>query len=377
MNNFVTTLPITPSTESPYLRFYTPLLADIFSRLTGTPFKMFCNTVGFKTGFSATRQSELYQHYLAQLSLLSIRSNTSDHDGSVNYRSYQAGTLSDLVLERIVEQTELDLAWCQCGRVELPAELVYTLLSRKHGFKGLIKGTAKDPLCSFCGSSLSSSRENVKFIHLPVYNAHHVNVIPAKLGNQLSQYITDISAHPMLISRNHRVGEYDPEFHWLPFLNYLAGDTKSNITLIVSPNTFDKAIKVISFARLTNPLLDFNVVVHPLLRVKDGRISFKGLTIKPFIKVCGGVSEARGFLSIGTQWSNLESTIESRELHFVRMCVQYLPDFTPLSHSYSVEEVINVFNRNNLNHIFKQLRSYRDISDTDFRLMAQIFAKGT
>lgn len=374
METVITTLPITPSQSSPFQRFYSPLIADIISRLTGAPFMLFCNTVGMKTSYRVDEQQRLFELYKSQLHLLQISCTESSHDGSKEYQEYFSKLLNLIRNKNIFDKVEMDLAWCQCGRVEIPMILLKHIPTMTHGYRRLVSYEGIKPVCVVCKGELRYSSELVEVIRLPDMG-QVFSIVPAKYSLQAQNDYDFIINHPTLISRNHRNDSLDTEFRWLPFVRYLTRRQFQRVVLVVPPTHLLKAVKVAVFTKYLNPDLSFDIFIHPLIRIRDGRINFKGLSVAEFVRVCGGFSQARGFMALGTQWSSLDSIIESKELHFTRLCVNHLGIVEEPSQMMSLESIPGVLNRERMQLLFKKIRSYQDVAPIDEQLLSAVFAK--
>ncbi len=372
MNRIITTLPITPSSSSPLLRFYTPFIADVISRVSHTPFFMFCNTVGMKTTFDSKKQQLLFELYKKQLNTLYINFNTADHDGSLKFKYYFKECLQLLNSNNFIESKELDMAWCKCGKVEIPISFLEKYFFINNSNKNLVVGTSSDPKCKFCMQRLDFKKQSVKILNFDANTDLNI-ILPSKYKLQAEKDYYSLCEFPYIISRSQRKISYDTEFIWSTYINFIAPQSVDEIVMVLSPNNLNKAIRVVLITQMLKKNLRFRFIIHPLLRCNKTDALHKNLQLESVFDIFSNVNEIRGLLALSSKWNSNESAIMLKDLHYVKLCIKYLQKNISNDHKVEIDEVATILNRDYLNRMFKIIRSYKVPGDFDLWFLNHIF----
>ena len=374
---FVTTLPITPTLSTPFLRMSTPLFADIIANALGSPLFLFVNTTGLKTSFVADEQQAFADLYQTQLRSLGIVPDRLDHDGSQGYAKFFDEVQKTLLAKNALSNKTEEIAWCPCGRVEIPARLISELLSKKHGLKRLVSGTETEPRCAVCLELLRISSDDV--LQLALSCDSPLKIFPSLYQQQMESNLSFARSFPWVASRKHRVGtDLDSEFRWLPFLAYLSQTGEQDVVLVTSQNTMNKAVKVAALASMLVPSLHVHIVVHPLIRIQAGRVPFVAKTLQEYLDLCEGRQIARAFLALAMQWTDMETQLPAQDLHWVKTSLAKKADNVLLEkRPTSFRDVFSQCNRNQLLLILKLLRSQQALSEEQNNFLQSVLGRAS
>lgn len=325
----IVTLPITPVEGRTFLSLFTPLVADIFSRLFCRGLTIMVNTVGYKTEGDGDALFEKYRQLLAGISIVDRDEYFFTHDGQGEYQIFFVEAVKKLLAEGVVKSRVENTAWCQCGRVGLPQVVVDNLLLEKRK-KTLITMIGGKVACSQCLGLLDTDLVKNYFIELP--NPSNFTIEPQIYTSEIQAIMDRNTSRPLIVSRVNRAIKqaivsdicFDIDFRWMFYPGYLLQLGFDKLTVITSPTTLNQTMKMLSLCSIVYPDVKFHIIIHPLVRICDERTVISKMSVGEYLVHVGSAAVARSFLSLGLQWTQYETTVRSSELHLIRQTCEML-----------------------------------------------------
>jgi|GEM_PF-1888613 len=362
MEERVLFLPLTPGKHQKFQSLLGPLLADIIARFRHVPLDAVLNTSNSFRYFK-----KYYNEYLRQLGEMGIALNKVDFDESDNYYCYIDDLTRTLYKRGDVSSCRRDIAVCKCGRAELPMENLEELLEFNRG-----KIVSQDNRCKYCGTGLEKRKE--KILSLVITQSDlPVNIIPDRYRKEFEAICSRLRRNPPIISRHTRAGQkvkingeefvLDADFRWMGYVNYLLSQNGGNVCLVAGSDCLNHAAKVICLSHLVNPLINYTLVIHPLIKV-EGNSSITEMDIDDYLKASGDRAVARTFLSLGLQWTKERTVISSRELYLVKQSIFSLQDKKTEAEKKILDlaDIPYVLNRSKMMIFLKSLRAKKSFS---------------
>lgn len=366
----VMTLPITPRNSNSFLTLTTSLVADVYAKAFCAELTVVLNTVGIKSESSGISPTEQYKNYQYLLSRLGMNPAKCEHDGSDLYESFFQSEVSRMEGLSFLQRSKRDIAWCSCGRVEIPVDVALKIISEQRQ-KTLISGSSfGGAKCIACDSFLVSGNEEVMHINL-----HTATVLaePLLYSRELATITERTSKRDIIITRRHRGPNerFDIDFRWYGYVGCFA-NPGDEVVIVTSPTTLNQAIKVLLYCQIAYPEITIRLFIHPLIRIADHKVTMSTMSTQEFFDFLVIPIQARMFLSLGMQWTTPESFIGTDEVYLIKQTSQKITDYNCVGVDCITGSLCNIFTRNNVNSLFKQVRCGRVLSRSQNQLVSFI-----
>jgi len=377
----VVTLPLTAGNERSFLTLFTPLISHIVSKAIGAPLIIMQNNVGYKSNDLAIDSRLQYEKYVEHCGQIGISGNgvSFKEDASPDYQTYFEKLVKKVLEMGLVNFQTEEIMWCQCGRTEALASTIKTLAEEKRR-KSLIacSDTVK---CKCCNHPLESSVEDIAVISLNQVLPE--NIWPPIYFDEFKEVSKRMSGHSVVISRNHRSGfkikigykevTIDTDFRWFGYLGYFC-QGMSEVLIVSSLTTLNQLAKVIAFSKLCLPELKISILIHPVIRVKDGNVKMSSFRIEEYLRLCQTANVARFFLASCMQWNHGETTLTSDEIGLVKLGLlnKTIVSQKP-SESLAVNDLFHLMNRKTFYNMLKCLRNGKMMTLNEVLLKNLIF----
>jgi hypothetical protein len=322
------------------------------------------NTVGMKMEHQRLSTEEYLEVYREQSESVGIPETCIQHDGSEAFGHHFARMLTRIEELGLLTEGREDISWCTCGRIEIPTQVLQKLVQQNRA-KTLIKHENGIVRCKVCDSKLSSKKETVRMLQLPMMS---IPCAPLFYGNEVVAVAERISSHPIIVSRNHRGKDvvFDTDFRWFSYLSMIRGDD-TDVVLVTSPTTLNQAVKVVATLAVLSPETRCSLCVHPLVRVRDGNMALSSSTLKDVCQLLPSAFARRMLIALGLQWTNKETVVSSKEVHLisqtVRRPIEKMGDMR-ISVQETTETFMKLCNRNRATKLLKEIRAGQ-VMDTD------------
>lgn len=365
----IMTLPITPNRRCSFLTLVTPFVADIYARSIGAELTIVLNTTGIKSesyGMSPADQYKNYIHLLLRLGMGSIR---CVHDGTDLYESFFQSEMIRIKEMSLLQRLNRTVAWCSCGRVEIPVDVALKIIAdQRH--KTLIRGSnLENATCAVCHSSLNTGDKDVSHIWLPKEN---IDVEPCLYAKEIEAIVERTAERDVIVTRHHRGIEekFDTDFRWYGYVGCFAkpGD---EVVIITSPTTLNQAVKVFLYSKMAYPDIKIRLCVHSLIRIIDHKIKMSKMNIDEFLALLNPL-QARMFLSLGIQWTALESFIGTNEVYLIKQTSQKITEGVQSESGCFSQSLQNVFTRRSISSLYKSIRRDQTLSPEQLQLLRLI-----
>lgn len=366
----VMTLPITPKNGNSFLTLVTPFVADVYAKASQAQLTIVLNTVGIKSKNSRVSSKEQHREYQRLLSCLGMDPARCEHDGTDLYESFFQLEISRVKTLSLFQHSRRDIAWCSCGRVEIPVDVASKIIVEQRQ-KTLISGSScKDAKCVACGSFLEFGNEEVVHINLP---QAIISADPSLYSKELTAITERTCKRDVIITRKHRgtEEEFDTDFRWYGYVGCFAspGD---DVVIITSPTTLNQAVKVLLYCHVVYPDIRIRLFIHPLVRVIDHKVIMSTMSGQEFFDFLDTPIQARMFLALGMQWAAPEGSIGTDEVYLIRQTSQKITDCSCVNVGCIPGSLCDVFTRNNVNLLFKQVRCGKILSHSQTQLVSLI-----
>lgn len=350
----ITTLPITPGKHNSFVTLFGPLIADVFSKLTGEPFKMILNVFHSFNSFD-----DFVDQYVNQLKRLDIQP-VIECDNCISYQKLVGEIVEDLMHKGFLTIEKVKMLYCGCGVVELPFS-VYKLLCKQDRYKYICQNK-----CVNCGDVLKIERNTILNLTFPVTEPK-VRV-RSLYKNRFNDAYKTLEGRPLIISRNHRNGlkvllnnhpfTLDTDFCWMIFLLYF---NDKEFSVISGADTINHSAKVVKMLNIYKPEAKINLIIHPLLKFFDSKIKISEFTINKYLDYCKTPQFARTFLLLCTQWRQPEVLIQASNLYLVEKSINPRQKFSSIDSPQIVtpKNFYSTLNSNKVLELLKIMRSHK------------------
>ncbi len=373
----IVTLPLTAGDRRSFLTLFTPLVSQITARASGSSLKIMLNNVGFKSDSLNIDVFTQFQNYKKRCEDFGIFGDNVSfwHDAGEDYQEYFQNLILKVEKEGGIELCKEEMSWCPCGRVETLRSVVESLISEERR-KSLVMG-GREEKCKFCGQNLNTNVEDVIILRLE--NILPKNIWPSIYRDEIAGTCRRVASHPIVISRNHRHGfkarmfdrEFviDTDFRWLGYLGYLFKGRR-DICIVSSVTTLNQLARVVSFSEKFLPCMNISILVHPIIRVRDGNLKLASIDIDRYLNLCGDSKIARFFLASCVQWNRAESVLVSDELDLIKKSFIQTIEVNQCggNNRVPVSDLSQLINRKKLFDLLKSLRSKKQLTKEEIIL---------
>lgn len=371
---FVTTLPLEVHANNNYTKLYSPFFASLVSRYFCAKQILSINTLGRKH----REQSHGYikeniDRYLHVLYDLGIDNCFVWQDNFEEYSDYVSFIVKILFSFGEIFICEDEIYTCPCQIIEIEKNVVNDLYYTK-----FFRKDNSQYYCNKCNQPLKLKKCQSLKIRNNTSDYANINILPSKfLKDVKGLFNKDIinlrisrlrQANNIKISINEADFYLDTDFYWSIYLSFLLVKNQSKKCIIVTSNrTLLKALQVVTITKKLIKDIIIDIIVHPIISCQNDSIS--RMRIDEFIKI-DSIDTLRFFLVAGLNWNLKDSTIESKELYWIKKSID--PEKIFINNDERLDITINNFfrtvNSNNLRDLLTNLRKKQEISAKQFIL---------
>lgn len=372
----ITTLPICFRRGRPFRILFSAFVAKCLGRLLSSKVYYPINLMGIKNHLipdeiEPTRLS--YHTALRDIGIdVSVEDIMSDMDEM--FLHYVRDIIESRIYNQICTIEPVPMAYCICGRVELPASVLQQLREQERAkLTKFVEGKLR---CSICNEEIQYCKYNV-LLHQHGDVAPEFSIFPSWLKTRKDEELERILKRRCIVTRRYRPSgvslqlssglTVDPDYCWghqLAFLSKISCDNE--LVLVIGMTHIAQACKAIMLAKMARPEIKVSLVVHPMVDFHfNNPFPNPTMSAGEFVRFCGSKSAALIMLSFALQWNRERSSLNFEELPLIENSLRnkiILMNLLKQSNIGSIEDAVRALKRFNVQTVLKGLRQRRILS---------------
>jgi len=364
----VTTLPIAYVEGRPLRILSSSIISSILSSVTDARVCFPLNAVSVRESSKKSLSQRLvdFGDCLGTLGLLNDKSIVLS-DGSDEVLQNSEDLLDNALSSGLCFFQESLITHCDCGRLEIPANVLNEVRSDTH--QSMYSSAGDVQVCRVCKSELHDSLIQGLFFEQGLMESP--GVLPNNHGGRLSGIINDIAGKSFYISRSFRTmseglsldghGCLDPDFHSALSLVHLWSLNRDDLVLVIAINHFYRACRAYAVAKSFAPDLNLTIVAHPMFSSENNLMK---LPVNEAVDFMGSKAAVRFLFGTMLQWTRYDSCCSVKDMKRVASCDTCSVNVQKQKIPFD-KNILRKVNRNSYLSLLSKMRKTRDLYGYD------------